>query len=133
MKDFNYPIILPHGFKAVGLVFAVISALVLIVLKLSAANLSLLCIHVLISVFILGLLLFALSREKNEDEMVVRARYVSMMHSIVIGVFIAIIATPLLSFRGINDVLGYQGLALSVLVIYIVDFKWFVIKSKHEK
>ncbi|MDU1891005.1 MAG: hypothetical protein E6767_09970 [Dysgonomonas sp.] len=133
MKDYNYLFILPNKFKAVGIILVVVCILAVAILKVSEVYLSITFIRVLISVFILGLLLFALSQEKCEDEMVVRARYVSMMHSIVIGVFIAILVPPLLSWKEIGNFLGYQEMALSILVIYIVDFNWFIIKSKHEK
>ena len=89
MKDYHYLFILPNCFKAVGLIIAAVAAIASVVLDMNP-----LMPRILLSVFILGLLLFVLAKEKREDEMIVRARYVSVMHALVVGVFIAIVLPP---------------------------------------
>lgn len=128
MKDYHYLFILPTCFKTVGLIIAAVAAIALLVLDLNPSM-----PRTLLSVFILGLLLFVLAKEKREDEMVVRARYVSAMHALVVGIFIAIILPPLLLWMKTPSSLGYQELALAILCIYIVNFHWFLIESKREK
>ena len=74
MKDYHYLFILPNCFKAVGLIIAAVAAIASVVLDMNP-----LMPRTVLSVFILGLLLFVLAKEKREDEMIVRARYVSVM------------------------------------------------------
>ena len=127
MKDYHYLFILPNCFKAVGLIIAAVAAIASVVLDMNP-----LMPRTLLSVFILGLLLFVLAKEKREDEMIVRARYVSVMHALVVGVFIAIVLTPLMLWMKSPLTVGVQELALAVLCIYIVNFYWFLIQSKRE-
>ena len=65
--------------------------------------------------------------------MIVRARYVSVMHALVVGVFIAIVLPPLMLWMKSPLAVGVQELALAVLCIYTVNFYWFLIQSKREK
>lgn len=127
MKDYHYLFILPNCFKAVGLIVAAAAAIALSVLDLNPPM-----PRTLLSVFILGLLLFVLAKEKREDEMIVRARYVSVMHALVVGTFIAIVLPPLLLWAKTPSSLGSQELVLAILCIYIVNFYWFLIQSKRE-
>lgn len=128
MKDYHYLSILPNSFKVVGLLVVIAATIALF-----ALDLNLLTIKALLSLFILGLLLFVLAKEKCEDEMIVRARYVSVMHALVVGVFIAIMAPPLLLWVKSPVSLGYQEFALTILGIYIVNFYWFLIQARYEK
>lgn len=128
MKDYHYLSILPNNFKVVGLLVVIAATIALFVL-----DLNLLIIKALLSLFILGLLLFVLAKEKCEDEMIVRARYVSVIHALVVGVFIAIMAPPLLHWVKSPVSLGYQEFALTILGIYIVNFYWFLIQARYEK
>lgn len=128
MKDYHFLFIIPNRFKAVGLIVAVASAVVLLVSDLNPPM-----PRTVLSVFILGLLLFVLAREKHEDEMVVRARYVSLMHATVVGIFMAVIVPPLMLWMQTPATLGFQELALAILCTYIVNFQWFLIQSKREK
>lgn len=128
MKDYRYLFILPNCFKAVGLIIAAVAAIASVVLAMNP-----LMPRTVFSVFILGLLLFVLAKEKREDEMIVRARYVSVMHALVVGGFIAIVLPPLMLWMKSPLAVGVQELALAVLCIYIVNFYWFLIQSKREK
>ena len=133
MKDIKYSFLLPSSFKIVGSVLAVLAVILIVCLKVSGAGVSLAVVRGLIAAVLLGLLLLALSREKQEDEMVVRIRYVSIMHAFVVAVFIAIVV-PLVGLLMNEPIqIDYQGIILGLLVIYIVEFYWFIIRLKNEK
>lgn len=130
MKDYHYLFILPNRFKVVGLIIMVATVAALFALDLNPPM-----PRILFSVFILGLLLVVLAKEKREDELIVRARYVSAMQALVLGVFVAIIVptVPLFLPKLSSVNLGIQELALVILGLYTVNFYWFLIQLRYEK
>ena len=130
MKDQNY-FLLPNRFKAIGL--AISAASILTASILAKAGISPTLAQLLLSWFILGLLVFVLSKQKAEDETIARARYVFIMHALICGVIIAIFVPPFLTWLQLPLPFGYQSLAVTILVIYIVEFYWVILKYKNKK
>lgn len=133
MKDLNYAFILPNGFKWVGVTLIATSVLLLVILKfVLGVHMSVAWIRLLISVVLIGLFIFVFTKEKIEDEMVARVRYISIMNSFWHSISIAIIVTPVLSFLKAPQ-WSAQELAIVMLVLYIAHFYRFILKAKHEK
>jgi uncharacterized oligopeptide transporter (OPT) family protein len=88
---------LPHAFKKIGLIMAIVSFAVLIVHKISGYEDGWVK-PVFTNTMLVGMLFISLAREKLEDEYIISLRAQSYRLAFVIGVSYGIVVLPLVNY-----------------------------------
>lgn len=117
--------LMPHSFKRVGIAVMVLSIVPMIFIKATGMDLGpaqrAISREITADVFVLGLLFFAWSKDKVEDEMTVALRLRSMSFAFFWGVLLVVLE-PLVNvlFRDTAAGTSARGLVVSMLFFYLI-------------